>query len=734
MSRRAAAWLSRALTDSAGDTGLTAAVRDEVRRHASSATGQGFARAWRQLVGGELPGWALLDPDLLAQVRAWVDTPSFTAERDYLAAHPQLLDADAVAAVQEALMTVDPEHQDRYRALRTEASSKGTAATYQGLVLGELVAVFARAAPATQRQLLIDYPDLATPEARRALAAVASSSSDPAVQVAQALLDLAAQPDHENLLEAAFAALTGNRDLSARIRDTARAVDTTSLFGPGADRLPPRDHRRRGRHRLVLRRGRERRRRRRRSGDRDDQASTKENLVWAPTGGAVWNNVTGKLRIQDFALPDSIGDDHPGDGVEPVDLMPDVHALPGIWTPVKGYTRLLDRLASFGFRRQEPGNPRPGNLLPVAYDWRLSNRYNGQRLTGIVEPALNRWRAQGGRYADAQLVFVCHSMGGLVARWYLEQCGGTAHTRKLITLGTPWRGAGKTVEQLVNGVTPRIGPLHVDLTRFAGSLPSLYQLLPEYACLTDGPRPTRKTTEVPTLPLPTGRVADAMDFYTTLQQAEQNRPASADMTHTIVGTRQPTITTITLTPQRTATALDTFGVDNDYGDGTVPLTSSIGHDQPLDTPLAFRTREHHGNLQRNQQVLDQLEEILTTTHVRRRATQPITLRVHTPDLLPAGQPLNIDVDIDEGDSRHALRVTLSDEHGRLLGARQPTLTAGHAHTSFTDLPPGAHTVLIDSPPSQPSPQPAQPNYGGPIQPVTATTLIWPTSQPSGEDH
>ena len=84
-----------------------------------------------------------------------------------------------------------------------------------------------------------------------------------------------------------------------------------------------------------------------------------------------------------------------------------------------------------------------GNLLPIAYDWRLSNRYTAQWIKPTVESALERWRAQGTAYADAQLVFVCHSMGGLVARWYIEKCGGVEITRKLITLGTPYRGAAK---------------------------------------------------------------------------------------------------------------------------------------------------------------------------------------------------------------------------------------------------------------------------------------------------
>jgi triacylglycerol esterase/lipase EstA (alpha/beta hydrolase family) len=40
----------------------------------------------------------------------------------------------------------------------------------------------------------------------------------------------------------------------------------------------------------------------------------------------------------------------------------------------------------------------------------------------------------------AQVVFVCHSMGGLVARAYLRKYGGE-HVRRLITIGTPHRGS-----------------------------------------------------------------------------------------------------------------------------------------------------------------------------------------------------------------------------------------------------------------------------------------------------
>lgn len=122
---------------------------------------------------------------------------------------------------------------------------------------------------------------------------------------------------------------------------------------------------------------------------------------------------------------------------------------------------------------------RPANLVTMPYDWRLSNRYNGRRLKSIVEPALERWRAQGGEFADAKLVFICHSMGGLVARWYLEREDGAEVTRRLVTLGTPYRGALCALDQLVNGVRKGIGPFKVNLSAFrAGDVPARHLLRP----------------------------------------------------------------------------------------------------------------------------------------------------------------------------------------------------------------------------------------------------------------
>ena len=137
-----------------------------------------------------------------------------------------------------------------------------------------------------------------------------------------------------------------------------------------------------------------------------------------------------------MTLPKDIGDGHPGDDVEPVGLMPDLHLLPGLWSANIGYDQIIDWLRT-KFHLVDTARHGPEaipNFLCFPYDWRLSNRYNAKQLKEMVQPALYRWQAQGGQFADAKIVFVCHSMGGLIAQWYIEREGGAAVTRKLITI------------------------------------------------------------------------------------------------------------------------------------------------------------------------------------------------------------------------------------------------------------------------------------------------------------
>ncbi|MCG5437838.1 esterase/lipase family protein [Micromonospora foliorum] len=436
-------------------------------------------------------------------------------------------------------------------------------------------------------------------------------------------------------------------------------------------------------------------------------------LVWAPSAGSALRAIrTFGHSIRDLQLPDGLGDEHPGDGVEPVGLMPDLHVLPGIWTPIKGYDRVLNRLRSLGYRESvnHPDAP-PGNLLPIAYDWRLSNRYNGRRLARLIEPALESWRGQGGSYADAMVTLVCHSMGGLIARWYIECCGGAETTHKLITIGTPYRGSAKALGQLVNGSHKGIGRFGVSLTDLIRSMPSMYQLLPEYACL-EHPDGLAKTTETALPELTTAKIDDGMRFHTQLAEAEIGRSASLSTTHAIIGIHQPTATTARLSGSRIE-LMDTYRTDELHGDATVPIVAASRPDVPMNSPLLRRVPDQHGNLHRNTAVLDEIHGILTASPIVIRAPRTTALHVGTPDLLFAGEPLPIHVATTDGNA-HLIRITVSDENHKVVDARVTRPTDGTTTTTLIeDLPPGAYTIDV-----------AGLTPSSPIAPVSTNTLIW----------
>ena len=270
--------------------------------------------------------------------------------------------------------------------------------------------------------------------------------------------------------------------------------------------------------------------------------------------------------------------------------------------------------------------------------------------------------------------------------------------------------------QLVEGVRKDIGPVAVDLTNFARSLPSLYQLLPSYACIENG----RHTMDdlgfladaVSVPALDTERVADAARFHTGLETVEDSLPMSG-IRHAITGIRQATATTVRI-GAGTIEVLDSYPGGDTAGDGTVPAVAGP-RGIPLDDPTLKRIADKHGALQCNNAVLDEIEGILTAKPIIPKAGDRVEPRVGVPELILAGEPLSVTVDL--AGAREAIRITLTPETG-LAKVRTPRVTGGVASTSFTDLPPGAYTVDVTGL-----------HRGAPISPVSSTTLIWPTDLP-----
>jgi pimeloyl-ACP methyl ester carboxylesterase len=449
-------------------------------------------------------------------------------------------------------------------------------------------------------------------------------------------------------------------------------------------------------------------------------------LLWAPSAGAVWQAIaTFGASLQSLTLPAHIGDGHPGDGVEPVALMPDLHLLPGLWTATIGYERLLAWLTRrFTLEPPDPTDPsRPANLLPFAYDWRLSNRFNARRLKAAVEPALDRWRARGGPAKDARLILIGHSMGGLVARWYVEREGGGALTRKLITIGTPHRGAVAAVAQLVNGVEKGVGPLRLDLTRFVRSLPSAHQLLPQYACLetAHGLEPITGRALPGVDPV---LLADGAAFHADLDAgpapaAGSLASAAAYDLHPIVGTRQPTPTTARLEGERIVTS---EAIDGAFegGDGTVPRLSAAPKALRPDDPRLRYAADQHGGLHSHPAVLEELEGVLTARPVVHRGARGGEIGMRTEPLLPLGRPLVVWALVAASEPL-GLLAELVDEAGQVVERRKLRVEGAGQGCALQPPGPGAWQVRVGPAGDGSGP-------GALVRPVSAVTLVCPAEE------
>jgi len=99
-----------------------------------------------------------------------------------------------------------------------------------------------------------------------------------------------------------------------------------------------------------------------------------------------------------------------GDGVVATRLVPDVHVIPGLWG-IDGYSAISAMIV--GTFDVVPGR----TFLPIPYDWRRDNRVAARRLAAIALPTLHERRKDN---PDAKLILIGHSMGGLVAGYFLE--------------------------------------------------------------------------------------------------------------------------------------------------------------------------------------------------------------------------------------------------------------------------------------------------------------------------
>jgi hypothetical protein len=411
--------------------------------------------------------------------------------------------------------------------------------------------------------------------------------------------------------------------------------------------------------------------------------------------------------VRGLELPGGIGDEAPGDGVSAVALMPSAQIIPGFFNLVTGYDELTAFLEA-RFELDRPSAGAPGNLIHFPYDWRLSNRLNGRRLADKVVPALDRWRASG--RPDARLIFICHSMGGLVARWFLESLGGKALTRTLITIGTPYRGSINSLVSLANGFALGIGPFQLRLDSVLRSFPSVYQLLPTYDCI-EGPDGTLLSIDQTDVPnVSKAAIADSRAFHDDIAAAVTGPLPYA--THVIKGIVQPTFQSARVKAGAVEGLFAHKGHDK-AGDGTVPRPSSHPPEWGDEGASTYMAKQH-GALQAEPEVLRQIFGILTSDILGTLSGIP-RLGLYLPDLAAAGTPLPVRAVSEDGNDRLALVAVAENVESGWRSepvAMRPSRDGGY-QASLGELPPGGYRVTIGSAPFTP-----------PVEEVTGLTLVW----------
>lgn len=318
--------------------------------------------------------------------------------------------------------------------------------------------------------------------------------------------------------------------------------------------------------------------------------------VWSISGQAIWRT----LRNRDFQLKAlRLKDDDPArdcldDGIRATQLLPDAHIIPGLWK-IDGYSWLTQQLKlNFQIQQGDLENEQPANYFEFAYDWRRTNILAAHQLKTLIDRKLPQWQQDG--HPDARVILITHSMGGLIARYYLEVLGGAEHCRVLYTFGTPLKGSIQSLNFLANGYKelflsfPWLKPVMRSFT-------SLYQLLPLYKSVRIGEE-FCYVTDLPAIDeLERDRMHQGHAFLRELLQAcDSNGTNRPYQYRPIVGVHQKTFQSIHLNGTKLVPSyeLPNVPVEHNYGDGTVPRISAIPDDGVV---LADFIGERHGSLQ-----------------------------------------------------------------------------------------------------------------------------------------
>lgn len=245
-----------------------------------------------------------------------------------------------------------------------------------------------------------------------------------------------------------------------------------------------------------------------------------------------------------------------------------------------------------GYLRESLGYEPGKDLLEFGYDFRQDNRASARMLAS----AIDAWNV------SAPVTLVAHSMGCLIARYYIERLGGHRKVERVILIGGPHAGTPYAFASLLRG--PNLLPLglmNLRLREMLATFPSWYQILPTDGCISSQQAPLDVLTDESWLPEPNRPLLrDAREFRRELGGR------SSVPTTCVFGYGIKTITEAAVERNSGGTLHKADLVVSENGDGTIPVTSAV-----LKGAEIHPVRQHHGSLYVDKDVRMRLKLELT---------------------------------------------------------------------------------------------------------------------------
>jgi hypothetical protein len=263
--------------------------------------------------------------------------------------------------------------------------------------------------------------------------------------------------------------------------------------------------------------------------------------------------------------------------------------------------------------------------IAFGYDWRAPLIDSAQKLAANLQDLLHCELAKSRSYRDPSLVFICHSMGGLVVRFLLESgLIDPSRIDRIIHIGTPLRGApiafrtayetqGFPLFREIFGLLRRKNKAAFEqhLLECIRTFPSLYHLLPTeeipylYHSQSSRSNPLRETF------MPDELLKIATDCHERLKRSAEmikdNKIKTAYI-YTEVHSSRETEKEYDVKPfaEQQGYIIRSVYASDVYGDGTVPAYSARGESSARESVINV----DHMLMCNNKKVVDCLNTLL----------------------------------------------------------------------------------------------------------------------------